>query len=92
MGEELKYAFDVLDINTKRNQISNELMIIHELIKNYELKRNITPITKIKNYDSVNDADLTENEMLTFLYEDIYNIEQELITLLKIVDIEESEN
>ena len=88
MGEELKHAFDLLDTNTKRNQISNELLLIHELIKNYELKRNVTPITKIKNYDSVNDADLTEDEMLTFLYEAIYNIEQELISLLKIVDIE----
>lgn len=34
MREEFIDSFSVLDINTKRNQISNELIIIHELIKN----------------------------------------------------------
>lgn len=92
MNRELKEAFDILDINTKRNQISNELILIHELIKNYEIKRKVNPITIVKNYDLINDEELNEDEMLTFLYEDIYNIEQELITLLKIVDIGENEN
>lgn len=82
MSTELLNSFDVLDVNTKRNQISDELIIIHELIKKYEEMKNITPITKVKNYDTNNDRDMTEAEMLTFLYEDIYNIQQELITLL----------
>lgn len=82
MSVELLNSFDVLDVNTKRNQISDELIIIHELIKKYEETKNITPITKVKNYDTNNDGDMTEAEMLTFLYEDIYNIQQELITLL----------
>lgn len=82
MSTELINSFDVLDVNTKRNQISDELIIIHELIKKYEEMKNITPITKVKNYDTNNDRDMTEAEMLTFLYEDIYNIQQELITLL----------
>ena len=82
MSNELLNSFDVLDINTKRNQISDELIIIHELIKKYEEMKHITPITKVKNYDTNSDSDMTEAEMLTFLYEDIYNIQQELITLL----------
>ena len=82
MSEEVKQAFDILDINTKRNQISDELLIIYELIKKFENTKNINPITKVKNYDTNNDRDMTEAEMLTFLYEDIYNIQQELISLL----------
>lgn len=82
MSEEVKQAFDILDINTKRNQISDELIIIHELIKNYESLKNIKPITTIKNYDSIKDKNLTESEILTFFYEDVYNIQQELISLL----------
>ncbi len=82
MSEELKQAFDILDINTKRNQISDELLIIYELIKKFENIKNITPITKVKNYDSNKDKNLTESEILTFFYEDIYNIQQELISLL----------
>ena len=82
MSEELKNKFDILDINNKRNQISNEIMIIYELIKKIENRNNIKPITTIKNYDRYIDKNLTEAEILTFFYEDIYNIEQELITLL----------
>ena len=82
MSEETKLAFDKLDINTKRNQISDELLIIYELIKKFENAKNINPITQVKNYDSIKDADLTESEILTFFYEDIYNIQQELISLL----------
>ena len=86
MSEELKEAFDILDINTKRNQISNELITIFEIIKMLESKKKITPLTEVKNYDLAKDKDMTEEELLTFFYEDIFNIEQELITLLNIVE------
>ena len=86
MREEFIDSFSVLDINTKRNQISNELIIIHELIKEFENKKGIEPITRVKNYDTNKDASLTEGEMLTFIYEDIYNIQQELISLLSLCD------
>ena len=82
MSEEMKKAFDSLDINTKRNQISNELLIINELIKNFENSNGFSPLYDVKSYDQNNDISLTEAEILTFFYEDIYNIEQELITLL----------
>ena len=82
MSEETKLAFDKLDINTKRNQISDELLIIYEFIKKFENSKNINPITQVKNYFSIKVADLTESEILTFFYEDIYNIQQELISLL----------
>ncbi len=86
MSEEHICNFDKLDINTKRNQISDELIITHELIKKYEEKNGITPITKIKNYDTNKDNNLNEAEMLTYFYEDIYNLQQELITLLSILE------
>ena len=78
--------YDKLDINTKRNQLSDELIIINELIKNVEGKYGITSVSKVKNYDQVGDANLTEGEMLTFFYEDVFNIQQELITLLSAID------
>lgn len=87
MSDEMKNAYDVLEINTKRNQLSDELIIIHELIKKFESLYGINPITKVKNYDSVNDEELDESEALTFFYEDIYNIQQELISLLNIASM-----
>ena len=46
----------------------------------------ISPITKVKNYDTIKDEALSESEMLTYFYEDIYNIQQELITLLNLIE------
>lgn len=86
MSEEMKNAYMQLDINNKRNQLSDELLIIFELIKRYENAKGINPVTQVKNYDTVNDKNLTEDEILTFFYEDVYNIQQELITLLNIVE------
>ena len=82
MKEELKQAFSNLPISEKRNQISNELIIIAELIKNQEDILNIPSVLKVKNYDT--NSSLSESEMLDFLYEDIYNIQKELITLFSI--------
>lgn len=81
MSEEFKNAFDKLSINEKRNQISNELLYIDGLIKAMESKYDIQSMLKTKNYEINKDSNLTESEMLTFLYEDIYNIQRELITL-----------
>lgn len=86
MSEEMKNAYMQLDINNKRNQLSDELLIIFELIKRYENAKGINPVTQVKNYDTVNDKNLTEDEILTFFYEDVYNIQQELITLLNVVE------
>lgn len=86
MSNEMLKTFDALDINTKRNQISDELLIIFELIKRYENNKGITPTSRVKNYDSIKDEILDESEILTFFYEDIFDIQQELITLLSTVD------
>ncbi len=47
MSKKTKKAFDILDINTKRNQISDELVIIYELIKRFENTKNINPGVRI---------------------------------------------
>lgn len=86
MSEEMKKAYSMLDIDTKRNQLSDELLIIYELIKRYENAKGINPITKVKNYDIIKDSELNEDEILTFFYEDIYNIQQELITLFNLIE------
>lgn len=86
MSEEMKNAYKKLDINNKRNLLSDELIIIFELIKRYENAIGINPITQVKNYDIINDKNLTEDGILDFFYEDVYNIQQELITLLSTLE------
>lgn len=81
MNNEFKEAYKNLSLNDKRNQLSNELMLIGELIKSMESSLEIPSILNVKKYDSKNDYDLSEDEMLEYIYEDVYNIQRELITL-----------
>ena len=78
--EKFKEAFANLSLDEKRNQISNELLVIAELIKFEEKLLKIPSTLSVKNYQS--NSNMTESEMLDFLYEDIYNIQKELITIL----------
>ena len=82
MTEEFKKAFNNLSIDEKRNQISNELIIISELIKLKEESLKLPSVLSVKDYAS--NSNMTESEMLDFLYEDIYNIKKELITIFSI--------
>ena len=82
MTEELKKAFSNLSVDEKRNQISNELIMISELIKLKEKTLKLPSILSVKDY--ISNSNMSESEMLDFLYEDIYNIQKELITLLSV--------
>ena len=87
MSEEFKIAFNKLSINDKRNQISNELLLIGELIKSIESKYEISNSLNIKNYDITKDIHMTEDKVLTYIYENIYSIQRELITILSAMNI-----
>lgn len=81
MDQEFKDAFSKLDLEDKKNYLSNELNIIGELLNIVENKlqipyRNVL----IKNYDLAHPLD--ENKTLEFFYEDIYVIEREVINIL----------
>ena len=78
-------AFNQLDTNNKRNKISDELMAIGELINNIEKYSGIETNLKIKNYNQNNDLNMTEDEILSFIYEDIFNIENEIFILYTII-------
>lgn len=79
MTDKFKKAFSNLSVDEKRNQISNELIIIAELIKLKEQDLRLPSVLSVKDY--VSNSNISESEMLDFLYEDIYNIQKELITI-----------
>ena len=81
MDQDFKNAFSKLDLEDKKNYLSNELNIIGELLNIIENTlqipyRNVL----IKNYDLAHP--LEENQTLEFFYEDIYVIEREIINIL----------
>ena len=80
--EEMMLLYSQLSINEKRNEFSSLLektnVLIGELLKMDQIQNDM----KIKNYDAMKDYELTEDEVFTFFYEDLWNIKNRLLTLL----------
>lgn len=77
---ELKKTYDNLDIDDKKNKLNNELLIIAELLRTIENMYGLVPNFKIKNYDL--GSTMSEDEFLSFLYEDVFEIQKQLILII----------
>ena len=80
--EEMMLLYSKLDINDKRNEFSSLLEKTNELISEILKMHQIDNNTQIKNYDTNKNSNLTEDEMFTFFYEDLWNIKNRLLALL----------
>lgn len=76
---ELKKAYNNLDIDIKKNKLNAELLVIAELLKAIESTYGLVPNFKIKNYEL--GSTMSEEEFLSFLYEDIFEIQKQLILI-----------
>lgn len=76
----LKKAFKDLDINNKKNIISDELLFIGQLIKKLNIYHGLEDNFEIKNYDLK--SNLSEEEYLEFIYDDIFEIQRQLLLML----------
>lgn len=76
---ELKKAYNNLDIDNKKNKLSNELLVIEELLKTIENLQGLVPNFKIKNYEL--GSTMNESEFLSFIYEDVFEIQKQLILI-----------
>jgi len=80
VSSQFKNAYDNLELDDKRNKLNAELLIIEELLKIIESKHGIIPNFKIKNYES--GSTMSEDEFLSFIYEDIFEIQKQLILMI----------
>lgn len=76
----LKKKFQELDVNDKKDVISNELMFIGELLKKLEIYHDVQQDFKIKNYNL--NSNLSEEDYLTFIYDDIFEVQKQLLTII----------
>ena len=76
----LKEAYNNLDLDDKRNKLSDELLIMEELLKNSQNKWGLVPNFRIKNYES--GLNINEEEFLSFIYDDLFEIQKQLILII----------
>ena len=80
--EDMMLLYSKLDIIDKRNEFSSLLEKTNELISEILKMEQIENDVQIKNYDTNKNSDLTEDEVFTFFYEDLWNIKNRLLALL----------
>ncbi|MCI7702181.1 MAG: hypothetical protein MSS28_03705 [Tenericutes bacterium] len=81
----LKEAYDNLDLDDKRNKLSNELLVMEGILKNIQNRNGLVSNFEVKNYES--GSNMTEDEFLSFIYEDIFEIQKQLILLADKINI-----
>ena len=84
LSPNLKDAFNELDVNDKKNLISRELIFIGGLVKKIKDHYGLDSYFEIKNYDVK--SNMNETDSLTFIYEDIFELERQLMLILSRMD------
>ena len=81
MNKEFVDAFYQLDTNIKKDKLSRELLVIGEYLRHIEKRLGIENEVDIYNYNPATDKEMDDDEYLTSLYQDVFNVERELITI-----------
>lgn len=80
--EKMMELYKQLSINEKRNEFSSLLEKTNQLITELLRVEQIENDLDIKNYNALDDANKTEDEIFTFFYEDLWNVKNRLLTFL----------
>ena len=80
--EEMMRLYDNLSLNDKRNELSSLFVKTSEIVNTLLKMENIENNLRIKNYDTNEDVRLSEDDMYTYFYEDMWNIKNKLLSLL----------
>lgn len=84
MSEEMIIYYKQLNTNEKRNELSNLLIKLDQLINQLMIQDNIDveKLKSVKNYDLIKQSLETEDDMLLFFYDDIWNLKSKVLALL----------
>lgn len=82
MSEEMVNLYKKLSNNEKRNELSSLLVKTDKLLDELLAREDIKMKIQSKNYDKLENIDMTEEDVLLFFYEDLWNIKNKVLTLL----------
>lgn len=83
MNESFINAFYDLDLEDKRKKFSKELSEVGKILEQIEYKLGLDNVVDMGKYDN---PKMTEEEMLTNYYQDVFNIQRELRLIDAIVN------
>lgn len=87
MNEKFKRAYSELELSDKRNEFNNEMKVVLKILEMVKQKIGVKVDSKdiIRNYHTIDDDNLTESEMLDFLYFDFHTIEKNVLDIAEVI-------
>lgn len=82
MRNDMLELYKQLSLDNQRNEFSSLLLKIDKLLDELLIKNNISNNTQVKNYDLNKGLTMSERDMLTFFYEDLWNLKNKILALL----------
>lgn len=83
MSEKMIELYKQLKTNEKRNELSSLIEKLDQLVTQMMIQKGMhNTFKQVKNYDSINQKMETEDDILLFFYEDIWNIKSKILALL----------
>lgn len=83
MTEEMISLYKKLSTNEKRNELSALIVKLDYLIDQIMSQKGLSlEMSNSKNYDSAIQSNYTEDDLLLFFYDDIWNIKNKVLALL----------
>lgn len=83
MNDRMIELYKQLETNEKRNELSSLIGKLDQLITQLIIQKGINNNVKgTKNYDSVSQCCQSEDDILLFFYDDIWNIKNKVLALL----------
>lgn len=83
MSEKMIELYKQLTTNEKRNELSSLIGKLDQLVTQMMIQNGVDYNLKMaKNYDSIKQQLQTEDDLLLFFYEDIWNIKSKILAIL----------
>ena len=82
MNDSMLSLYKNLTLNDKRNEFSSLLLKTDKLLDQLMLNVKGDLTGEVKNYNSIDNLNLTEDDIMLFFYEDLWNIKNKILTLI----------
>ena len=85
MNKELLDAYNKLPLNIKRDKLCNEIIAIDNVLNFILSSYDVNYSDNVKNYNINEDSLKDEDEFLNFIYDDVYLLEQKILTVVQLM-------
>lgn len=92
MNDSMLSLYKNLTLNDKRNEFSSLLLKTDKLLDQLMLNVKDDLTGEVKNYNSIDNLNLTEDDIMLFFYEDLWNIKNKILTLIVANENKEKKN